>query len=636
MLPPLPLFGLDRVYPDRWSRCEALLRLVGGVVVSRVPLADEYDALLREQGIAEVRERLHDIRNIVRHGRADGRERSLFERELQEVIDEAASARGERDETCPDLLLLTVGTSPEPLLLSVAHHHPRAVVLLTALGIDEEDLHELEELWNRVHVQIGQPCFKEVARHDVRDDPGSLFRAVEKVVTDARTQDAQRIVLDFTGAKKTIVSGAFLAAGFLNLETSYVDFDRYDSTLNQPVPGTSEVGEVPHPVKLLKLLEQDQLATGFDDRRYERAAALALELAETAASREVVEILGAESEPWRKRFEGIKAAAETYALWQQGFYSDAAEVFSSASRLPLPPTVGVLAAVWPTRDAHHGEIGKALSEDKVFSTPEIALAYFVDVLTWFDEPTAQRHPRDAYLRLYGASESLISYVFHACITAARDALRIEFKTPPPAAAEGAAPENTTVPRLQPAPPELRPKVLKALYENSAKVWDLLTGRGSSVWTAVSGKLIDGGDTAQRWVELQCSLDAPSDIRDAASRLTTNSSDRFYWRRFTDLRNKAVHWMAPVPPEMAGNLRAFFTEAVRQFVPLAARERLAAMRTTDEGDHRQLAEWTARLLDAAKGDLDPACCPLKFADLLKRIDQVPVDPASPPAVSEVPA
>jgi hypothetical protein len=61
-----------------------------------------------------------------------------------------------------------------------------------------------------------------------------------------------------------------------------------------------------------------------------------------------------------------------------------------------------------------------------------------------------------------------------------------------------------------------------------------------------------------------------------------------------------------------------------------------MRTTEKGDHRQLAEWTARLLDAAKGDLDPACCPLKFADLLKRIDQVPVDPASPPALSEVPA
>jgi hypothetical protein len=81
--------------------------------------------------------------------------------------------------------------------------------------------------------------------------------------------------MDFTGAKKTMVVGAFLAAGFLDLEATYIHFHRYDSTLNRPVPGASFLTTLPHPAKLFPLREQERLAGAFNALRYEEAAALA-------------------------------------------------------------------------------------------------------------------------------------------------------------------------------------------------------------------------------------------------------------------------------------------------------------------------------------------------------------------------
>jgi hypothetical protein len=223
-----------------------------------VALEDDYQALLLREGLPEVREDLRRIKAVLRYGHAGETGPSLFERELDEARASGASRREAADLAPPDLLLLTVGTSPEPLLLAVAHHAPARVALLIEEHFDDDERRELERLWNRVRERLEQPPFGEVAWRRVRADPGSLFRDVEQQVQAARADGVERIVLDFTGAKKTMVAGAFLAAGFLELEASYVNFRDYDSTLNRPVPGTSFPVAVPHPVELFRPREGER------------------------------------------------------------------------------------------------------------------------------------------------------------------------------------------------------------------------------------------------------------------------------------------------------------------------------------------------------------------------------------------
>lgn len=590
-------------------------------------IEDEYDALLHREKIAEVRHRLQRIKAILRYGRDEEAGPSLFERELEEASAAGRAAREKSGLGRPDLLLLTVGTSPEPLLLAVAHHAPASVILLIETRFDAGERAELERLWDAVHDQLDQPAFKEVAQPEVRDDPGSLFRAVEKQVA-ARDEGRSRIVLDFTGAKKTMVAGAFLAAGFLDLEASYVDFRRYDSTLNRPVPGYSFLNPVPHPVKLFRLLERERLAQAFDARRYEEAAALAQELVETATSVEVRRILDDEADRFALRFERIARAAAAYALWQQGFYADAAEELRALPELSLPPTVELLGSVWPRRSAHHTKIVSALSEEAVFADPCTALAYFVDVLAWIDEPTIERRPRDAYLRLYGALESLISYVLFACLEADPEGLRVEIGA---RAGEGGAPEAEvsvgTEKTWVPAPSALRPRAVHALYELSTRARRILSGQGTPVWVRLPSDLIAAGAAStERTVELRCSLQVPADVVSAV-----RASN---WGRFMDLRHKAAHWMAPVPPAMARDLRRFFRAALSTLVPLAVRERLAGSAAEDASARRRLLDWNEIFLRVTEGQGGDDCRPATLAQVTERIAAAGASGSAPGTLSEV--
>lgn len=75
------------------------------------------------------------------------------------------------------------------------------------------------------------------------------------------------MVLDITGAKKSMIAGAFLAAGFLELRTSYVDFASFHPVLRRPLPGSCRPVELRHPYALFRLRDESRLREAFADRR---------------------------------------------------------------------------------------------------------------------------------------------------------------------------------------------------------------------------------------------------------------------------------------------------------------------------------------------------------------------------------
>lgn len=203
------------------------------------PLVDRYGALLERLDARAVAEKLRGIEQRLWFGEPGSP--PIFADELREVRERGARRR--EASGGPDLLILCVGHSPEPLLLAVAHHAEVEVILLIEQSLEEEPLRVLGELWNEYRAPLGVPAFDQVARRQVRDDATDLFLTVREIVEE---REGSRIVLDITGAKKSMIAGAFLAAGFLDLESSYVDFDQYDDAiLRRPVPGRRPGKAVP-------------------------------------------------------------------------------------------------------------------------------------------------------------------------------------------------------------------------------------------------------------------------------------------------------------------------------------------------------------------------------------------------------
>ena len=216
------------------------------------PLVDRYKSLLDRLDAPTVARKQRMIEDQLWHGSPGSP--PIFGDELKMVRD------GNRREERPDLLILCVGYSPEPSVLAVAHHAPAEVFLLLEDRLQQDYLDSLEKLWDRYCGELRLPQFARLDKRKVQGSPAALFVAVREVVEERqRDSSGLKIVLDITGAKKSMIAGAFLAAGFLDLETSYVDFEEYDPVLRRPVPGTSRPGHLQHPYGLFKLREETRL-----------------------------------------------------------------------------------------------------------------------------------------------------------------------------------------------------------------------------------------------------------------------------------------------------------------------------------------------------------------------------------------
>lgn len=557
----------------------------------RKPLADltdRYRELVAAPELARIEASLRALEAAIRFG--DDCRPSILHEQLVIAKEWGEEDRRTTGEEPPRLLLLPLGYSPDALLLAVAFHAPASVVLLVSTSLNSASyLPELEALWDAERDLLESRRFGELARKEVRDDPADVFSTIRDVIPDHPGLRKDQIVLDLTGGKKSITAGAFLAAVHLGIVVSYVDFRDYDPVLRRPRVGSIQPGRLPDPFRLFRLREEERLVAVFSSRRYEEAERLAAELEGAATDPQVEAILGRpDAEARRARFARCGIVARGYRLWGDGFYRDARETLKAVPDLPIAPTLEALGEVWPTRDTTHQAIVGALDESVIFARPIVVLAYFLDVLAWWDQTRVQHRPRDAYVRLYGTVESLFSFLVHAHV--ARHPQRLKATKPgAPAAVNGGLAGNDVTAE------ELR-TVLETCYSSSNQARKLLRGKPLDL---AHGKV---------------ALSAGAIPKAQARRLFDRSGGGApYWGRFAELRHKAVHWLAPVPVELAVQLRSYLCTICLELVPPAVEDLIAAGE-----DRAELSPWLERLNAAAEGSVADQCQPLSYQELENRL------------------
>jgi hypothetical protein len=397
----------------------------------------------------------------------------LLGRELQEARNnDPARLRGLAEPV--HTLAMTVGDSFEPLLQTVCVLRPQRLILIlnqayagNRLGIDlgkvlcglikrlvttpdlPDDLRPslTDQCFDSVELPqpFGAPWRRATNRHFdlieiTQATPTEVFRALLLAFRTAEAQPPVGYVnaVDITGAKKSMVAGAFLYAAHSQLPITYVDFDddAYNPDFHRTYGYRCRIGKIADPYEAFRLRDWERVSQLYE--RYDFRGAREL----TSAIQQVMDH-GLSREDARRtlydpedlgRVTRLMQVLAMYGSWENGDYREAKRICGAFSpSLPsdiVPGAIPALGGSWPDTTAasdvdvaarilldQHLAIkrGAGRPVDSIFGQPAQLLTYVHDELAKIERLITKNEDfRSAYLRAAGLHEFLLKARLAVC------------------------------------------------------------------------------------------------------------------------------------------------------------------------------------------------------------------------------
>lgn len=344
------------------------------------------------------------------------------ERYIQELLPEELEylRKPDRIITKPaEILVQLVGFSWDPLLISLCLYKPEKLVLILNERYGKQDgaargdkYKELvsELIKNELITEKERPEIAPSPWKTVKDTPQDVFKFLEKHVLPL-LNEGKRVVVDITGAKKSMVSGAYLFAAYTNASVCYVDFDKFSEEKGRPYGYTCRISELENPMELFKLGEWDIVSQLYNSYAFWRAKELIEEIKR-----------GVESFLEKRELnciELLKEWLEFYRLWDDGDYKGSWLKFKEIRRkIPAaecPTAVEKLGEIWPDKGSIQslkGGINSLKSidnlEESIYLKDEEVLIYAHDELAKIGRLIEYGEDyRSALLRASGLNEFLL-------------------------------------------------------------------------------------------------------------------------------------------------------------------------------------------------------------------------------------
>lgn len=185
-----------------------------------------------------------------------------------------------RSEKQYDALILTVGLSPEPLILSILATKPNRVGLLYTT--------ETEKFLPRIQKETGLT----LDQLDKREIDGSnvieMYEAIMALYTD--WSNPVNIAVDITGGKKSMVSGAAMAGAVLGADIYYIDTDSFNRELNKPEPGSEYLNLLDNPYIVFGDLEVSKAKDLYNRHDYDGAQRIFNQLEEQVGDPNLIQV----------------------------------------------------------------------------------------------------------------------------------------------------------------------------------------------------------------------------------------------------------------------------------------------------------------------------------------------------------
>ena len=158
-----------------------------------------------------------------------------------------------------DGLILTVGSSPEPLILSICTIQPQRVGLLYT----QRTKGVLDRIQEETGLRISELYSREIDGSDITE----IYKTIMALYEDWNRP--ANIAVDITGGKKSMVSGATLAGTVLNADIYYIDNTQFHPKLgNKPEPGSEYLNLLDNPYTVFGDIEADKAKSLYEEHDY--------------------------------------------------------------------------------------------------------------------------------------------------------------------------------------------------------------------------------------------------------------------------------------------------------------------------------------------------------------------------------
>ena len=368
-----------------------------------------------------------------------------------------------------DCLVMLLGYSWEPLLQSIVVYRPKAVVLVVTRAIHGDHDHEarcdrsdsvFKDVVGRKLVGAEYPpCVRSVTGSDVllekppefieldgnptvEERPLDVFSWIRHRLQDQRDDfrdllsercNIERdrplgVLMDITGAKKSMVAGAYVYAAFSDTDVSYVDFDYYDPDVGLPHGYSCRITQLRNPIDVFRVRQWRQAVTHYEHYQFDAARSIFDELGRITIeqtdgrheSKASDFLFRNEEHDFSEAFTNLDIALEMYHLWENGDYHGAKAkhdmLATRVTSIPMPPlAVEKLHNHWPDDETKNDHDKLKEHTSRWSAGPEsLYLNYELLLYYAFDEYEKIRRLikyhddfRSAFLRAHGLSETLI-------------------------------------------------------------------------------------------------------------------------------------------------------------------------------------------------------------------------------------
>lgn len=211
-----------------------------------------------------------------------------------------------------DLHILLVGTSLQPLMLSVSAINSEQILLLYASDGTEQKKDDLTD-----YIRAFKST-KVISKSINSSEPNTVFSTIKDFIEKDEWR-CKKICIDITGGKKSMVGGGFLASSILDIDTYYIDFEEYRN--GKPVIVTEFINRLDNPYKIYTVKEDHLIKNLWDKGNYSTVKDLVTSLIEESLTKDIAKRYSLEEK--YKKYDEISKAAACYDAWVRFDYQGA-------------------------------------------------------------------------------------------------------------------------------------------------------------------------------------------------------------------------------------------------------------------------------------------------------------------------
>ena len=155
-------------------------------------------------------------------------------------------------------LIMSVGTSYEPIVLNISLLQPERVLFLYT----EQSEHILDKVVDFCQLKLSQIEKSRVNETNQTD----IYREIKRCYLEWGRPD--KIYIDFTGGTKAMSTAGAMAGAVIHVQMIYVGTNQYMTDFRKPFPGSERLFYISNPMDIFGDLEIDKAVELFDQYNY--------------------------------------------------------------------------------------------------------------------------------------------------------------------------------------------------------------------------------------------------------------------------------------------------------------------------------------------------------------------------------